>query len=768
MDSGLSRSVCAVFKRLYDEGLIYKDNYLVNWCPRCLTTLSDDEVEYSDRPGKLWHLRYPVEGEPGRFAVVATTRPETMLGDTAVAVNPSDERYKDWVGKHVILPLVNRRIPVIADDFVEKSFGTGMVKITPAHDPNDYQAGKRHGLPEINVLTPDAKINNAAPAYEGLDRYEARKRVLADLEAQQLIEKIEDHTQRAGECYRCHTVIEPYVSLQWFVKVAPLAEPARQAVHDGRVKFIPKARERDYYHWLDNLRDWCISRQLWWGHRVPAWTCEACGNVTVMDSEEPPSACQKCGGTKLAQDPDVLDTWFSSALWPFSTLGWPDDAADLRAYYPTSTLVTAKDIIFLWVARMVMMGLHFLKQVPFDYVYFNPIVGDEHGKKMSKSKGNAIDPLDLMEEYGTDALRFTLCDYATQDQHIAFSVKRCEGYRNFMNKLWNASRLIFANIDDLSAEAIAHSAPVAGPARDTRPLEDRWILSRYARTVRTVNSALEGFEFDTAVKAVYDFFWKDFCDYYLELVKPRLYAKSVDDDAPRTQAQAMLIVVLEGALRLLHPFCPFITEELWTAMRGKWQGGAQAGPGFLGSRTLEAFAAPSVMVAPWNSFAPDSLLDEAAEQNMDILQDVIYTIRNIRGEMKIPPGTPAAVTLICPNPEVKSVLEQHTGFFETLTNIRSLGIFADHEAPASAATGIVRGIVAHVELPEELRQQEIARLEKELARVTAEFERLGAKLADGKFAAKAPEAVVEKEREKQRRAGEDCDQFEAKLRKLRE
>lgn len=795
MDAGLSRAVCTVFKRLYDEGLIYKGNYLVNWCPRCLTTLSDDEVEYKDQAGKLWYLKYPLQEDDSKFAIVATTRPETMLGDTAVAVNPTDERYVDWIGKHAMLPLANRLIPIIADDFVEKSFGTGMVKITPAHDPNDYAAGKRHGLPEINILTPDAKINNAAPAYEGLDRYEARKRVVADLQAANLIEKIEDYPQRISLCYRCHTAIEPYVSLQWFVKVGPLAEPAREAVAQKRVHFIPETREKDYFHWLDNLRDWSISRQLWWGHRVPAWYC-SCGEIIVMDSEKAPTKCPKCGGTDLVQDPDVLDTWFSSALWPFSTLGWPDQTPELKTFYPTDTLVTAKDIIFLWVARMIMMGLHFMDDVPFHSVYFNPIVGDEHGKKMSKSKGNAIDPLELIDEYGTDALRFTMCDYATQEQFIAFSVKRCEGYRNFMNKLWNASRLVFANVDDLRVQDIARAVPVNGS--EEQALEDSWIVSRYADTVAIVNSALEGFQYDTAVKAIYDFFWKDFCDYYLEVVKSRLYenpknaSEKPEQIRSRTAAQATLVVVLEGALRLLHPFCPFITEELWTKMREKWgpapeqsapSARASAGiapqpvgsgvvnaesaeaTGTLGQRTLEAFESPSIMLAPWNELAPDALRIADIEQEMDVLQSLIYTIRNIRGEMKIPPSTAVRITFAAPENLVQP-LRQRADFFTSLTNVKSLEISSNPQPPAFASTGVASGVTVYIELPEEMREQEFKRLEKELARTAGERDRLSAKLSNESFTGKAPAAVVEKEREKLRLIEEEHEKLEAKLREL--
>jgi len=772
MDPGLSRAVRTVFKRLYDEGLIYRGNYLVNWCPRCSTTLSDDEVEYSEKPGKLWYLRYPLEGEPGKYAVVATTRPETMLGDVAVAVNPSDERYRDWIGKYVILPLVGRRIPIIADDFVEKEFGTGMVKITPAHDFNDYIAGKRHGLEEINVLTPDAKINDTVPAYAGFDRYEARKRIVADLEALGLVEKIEDYTQRAGECYRCHTVIEPYISLQWFVKMAPLAEPARKAVEEGRVRFIPKSRERDYFHWLDNLRDWCISRQLWWGHRIPAWTCQDCGEVVVTDTETLEQPCPKCGSHNLVQDPDVLDTWFSSALWPFSTLGWPDKTKELELFYPTDTLVTAKDIIFLWVARMIMMGLHFLDDVPFHDVYFNPIVGDEHGKKMSKSKGNAIDPLELMEQYGTDALRITLCDYAAQEQHIAFSVKRCEGYRNFMNKIWNAARLVLSNTADLPAEELAEAISLEPrEGAEQTALEDAWILQEYASTVKAVNEALEAYRFDDAVHAIYDFLWKNYCDYYLELIKARLYSNDVNSRSRRV-AQQTAVVVLEGLLRLLHPFCPFITEELWQAMRERWgKSDLAAEKNTLGARTIRALQRESIMVAPWNSLSSEELKkleNTEAKTIVELLQEIVYAVRNIRGEMKVPPATAADVSLVCGDAHTRALLERELEFIRRLVNVGKLEVVPELEPCAFTSTAIAGPVVVHVELPSEMREAEIARLEREVARVAQMIENQQRKLASEAFVSKAPANVVEKEKSKLAQLQSEYEQFVQKLKRLKE
>lgn len=793
MDEGLSRAVRHVFARLYNEGLIYRGNYLVNWCPRCQTTLADDEVDYADKVGKLWYVRYPIEGEKGRFAVVATTRPETMLGDTAVAVNPSDDRYRDLIGKHAILPLVIRRIPIIADDFVDREFGTGMVKITPAHDPNDYAAGKRHGLEEINIFTPDAHVNANGGKYEGLERYAARKRVLADLHEQGLIEREENHQQRIGTCYRCHTVIEPYISLQWFVKMAPLAAPARKAVEDGRTKFYPESRTADYYRWLDSLRDWAISRQLWWGHQIPAFY-KADGTVIVPQSEEEYQALRNEaaeGKTELRQDDDVLDTWFSSALWPFSTLGWPEQTKELKVFYPTSVLVTAKDIIFFWVARMIMMGLHFMDDVPFHDVYFNPIVGDEHGKKMSKSKGNVLDPLDLIEQFGTDSLRFTLTSYASREQHIAFSLKETEGYRNFMNKIWNASRLILANVSDLRrADLNSYSIDKSSA------LEDRWIVSRYAQTVRRVNEALPNFDFDIAAKAIYDFFWKDFCDYYLELVKPRLYQNPNDLSATpealrsRTAAQATLVIVLEGTLRLMHPICPFITEEIWNRIAALWReeivttapspsaSGSRVSPlgttdrgvtspsTSLGSLAIEAMESPSIMLARWNDHAPASLIDAQAEEQMRFLQEVVYAIRNIRGEMRIPPGVAVRVVLSTRDGAKRALLDAHWRFFTTLTNICALECTEEPQQIAFAASAVAEGVTVLVELPQELRERERERLEKEIARTRNERDKLEAKLSNDSFTAKAPAQVVQAEREKLDRLTDELEQMQAKAAEL--
>lgn len=803
MDEGLSRAVRTIFTRLYNEGLIYRGNYLVNWCPRCQTTLADDEVEHEDKNGKLWYIKYPIEGQQDRFVVVATTRPETMLGDMAIAVNPSDDRYKDLIGKNAILPLVNRPIPIIADDFVDKEFGTGMVKITPAHDPNDYQAGKRHNLEELNILTPDAHINENGGEYQGLDRYVARKRMVADLEAQGLIEKTEDHPQRVGTCYRCKTVIEPYLSLQWFVKMAPLAAPAREAVATDRIKFHPEARKNDYFRWIDNLRDWAISRQLWWGHQIPAFYTDS-GEVVVPQSDEEYDQlrARAAAGDGIRQDEDVLDTWFSSALWPFSTLGWPDKTPELAKYYPTSTLVTAKEIIFFWVARMIMMGSHVMDEVPFDDVYFHPIVGDEHGKKMSKSSGNALDPLDLIRDYGTDALRITLAAYAGREQHIAFNPKELEGYRNFMNKIWNASRLILSNLSDLKPQAIGAAGPLGAADRAELRLEDRWILSRFAETAAAYNQMLKDFDFDQAVKVFREFFWNEFCDYYLELVKPRLYQNPGDLSATpeaiqsRTQAQALLFTILESSMRLLHPICPFITEEIWQVLRGfqandlgynapgydKASNVAppdmSASPGAvakgaidpnagehntLGARSLAALEAPSIMVSQWIELDSTTLQDAAATQQVHVLQEVLYAIRNIRGEMRIPPSVGAKILLIASEKDKRDLLHNRADFFTTLTNVKSLAVKESAEPPTFAATAVAAGVTVFVELPKELRGQERDRLQKEVDRIGKETQRLETKLGNPNFTAKAPAEVILKEKEKLTGLKNEQEQLNAKL-----
>ncbi len=759
MDEGLARAVRTAFKRLYEEGLIYKGTYIINWCPRCGTALADDEVEHIEHQGHLWYIMYPLEAEgkapksESRYIVVATTRPETMLGDTAVAVNPKDPRYKHLIGKRCILPLLNRPLPIIADDYVQREFGTGALKITPAHDPNDYLIGKRHGLAEINIFTPDARINENGGPYKGLDRYECRKRVIADLMAQGLIEKIEDYQHSIGHCYRCDTEIEPYISLQWFVKMRPLAEPALQVVKEGKIIFIPSMWENTYFAWLENVRDWCISRQLWWGHRIPAWYCQACGNIEV-ESDFEPQSCSECGSRNLQQDEDVLDTWFSSALWPFSTLGWPEKTADLATFYPTNVLVTGHDIIFFWVARMIMMGLKFMQAVPFYEVYFNAIIYDEHGEKMSKSKGNAIDPTDVIREYGADSLRLTLCAYAAQGRNICLSAKRFEGYRNFLNKLWNASRFVLMNTADLDGAKL-----VAGPPTNALELADQWILSRFYNTCKEVNQALAEYKFNEVVNALYQFVWHQYCDWYVELVKPRLYSKekpnfTEDKRRSRESAQIVLLLVLEGLLRLLHPVIPFITEEIWQILRERYgsispetEQGKIVPSDFCGEM-LSALRSPSIMIAPWLEGDGSKFIQPELEKKMSLIQELIYTIRNLRGEMSIPPGEAVAVKITAPDSEQIETIKSYSEYFTTLINLSDLKItdVAEEKESGFYAVGVVGDITVAVKLPEEFRHQEIRRLEKELKKLEAEESMLLKKLSNEEFIQRAPTMIVERER----------------------
>ncbi len=747
LDEGLSRAVRTVFKRLYDEGLVYKGNYIINWCPRCLTALADDEVDHKERAGNLWHLKYPVEGQPGRFCIVATTRPETMLGDTAVAVNPADERYRDLVGKHCILPILNRAIPIIADDFVDREFGTGMVKVTPAHDPNDWAMGKRNELAEIVIMHPNGVMNENAGPYDGLTRFECRKKIVEDLQAGGFLEKTEDYKHNVGHCYRCHTAIEPYVSKQWFVKMKPLAEPAIAAVEDGRTRLIPETWNSTYFHWMNNVRDWCISRQLWWGHRIPAWSCDACGVIEVS-ADEAPERCSVCGSTALTQDPDVLDTWFSSALWPFSTLGWPENTRDLKVYYPTSVLVTAHEILFFWVARMIMMGLKFMGDVPFRDVYIHPMVFDEKTKKkMSKSLGNVIDPLKMIEKYGADALRMTLCAYAIKGRNLYLSEERFMGYRNFMNKLWNASRFILTNTEDLSPEELAQGLD-RGLLKRGGP--DRWILSAFARTVREAENALDSYSFDQVVNIVYHFVWHEFCDWYLEFSKPALYSRDREDVGPeseriRANAQKTLLLVLEGVLRLLHPIIPFITEELWQIVRERFVA-SDAPPTASApeaARFFESLGNPSIMIAPWQQAIGEEFICEKTETTFATVKDTIYTVRNIRGEMNIPPGADTDVFINGPENGALAVIRKHEALIESLLNTKKLCIGEAAPAGVFASTGVVGDMTVLVALPEEMRKAEAERLARELERLNRELAGMEAKMSNENFVSRAPAEVVE-------------------------
>lgn len=719
MDEGCSHAVREVFCRLYEDGHLYRGNFLVNWCPRCHTTLSDDEVEYVDKKGNFWHIHYKFEEGDGHVTI-ATTRPETMLGDTSIAVHPDDERYQHLIGKNVILPLLNRPIPVIADEYVDKEFGTGALKITPAHDINDFEVGKRHGLEEINILNDDATINENGGQYAGLDRYKARKQIVKDLEEQGLLDHIEEHEHRVGTCYRCNTVIEPYLSLQWFINMKPLMEEPIKAVREDRTKFIPKNWENTFFAWVENVRDWPISRQIWWGHRIPVWYCQDCGAENV--SREDPTKCAKCGSANLKQDEDVLDTWFSSALWPFSTMGWPQQTKELEAFYPTSTLVTGHDIIYFWVARMMMMGLYIMKDVPFSDVYITALVRDEQGRKMSKSLGNAIDPIDVIDKYGADSVRFTLAIMAAQGRNINLAEDRIEGYRNFTNKIWNASRLILATIDE--GETLSTELP------NDLAWSDRWILSRLQEAVAKSRKGMEEFKFNEASDAVYRFVWNEYCDWYLELIKPRLY--SDDGDVQRT-VKSVALQVLETALRLLHPFCPFITEELWQKLKE------------IGIATSEIESISSTSYPTVN----ENLVDAAIEKEVQQFQDVVYTIRNIRGELGVSPSLETTV-------EFKTQTDGHTTFLnEYYPHIRTLckineDLKAGHDLadhPASSI-GIADGMEIRVHWTDEVQKKEVVRLQKQIEQLNKVVAGREKKLSNDNFVARAPAEVVQQERDK--------------------
>src|SRR5712675_2272166 len=637
----LSRVVRMVFMQLYEQGLIYRAHYMTNWCPVCLTVLSDLEVLHEERAGHLWHIRYPVVGT-NEHIVVATTRPETMLGDTAVAVHPEDERYKHLVGKRVLLPLMEREIPIIADEMVDREFGTGAVKITPAHDPNDFELGRRHHLPEIDVMTDDGHMSAAAGAYAGLDRFEARKKIVEDLKARGLLEKITEHTHAVGICERSRTIVEPRASTQWFCKMKPLAEPAIAAVERGDIQIVPENRRQEYFNWMRNIRDWTLSRQLWWGHRIPAWYCEDCKQVNVAVDD--PAKCMKCGSPKLRQDPDVLDTWFSSGLWPFSTLGWPDDTPDYRRYYPTTLLITGYDILFFWVARMAMLGLHLLGEVPFRTVFLHAMVRDEKGEKMSKTRGIVIDPTDATEKYGADALRMTLASMAGQGRDIKLDEKRIEGYRAFANKIWNAARFVLRSADGYDPD---HPAPPAS-------VYDRWILSRFQRCADETRQALEEFRLNDAANGIYRFVWGELCDWAIELSKPALYGDRTP--AERAGAQSALLQSLEGALRLLHPFMPFVTEEVWQRLP-KRRGHA-----------------PSIMIERYP--APDSLIDPRAEAEMDTLVRAIDGARSLRGEVNLPPNQAVPLVLVPRDAPAQRLFETHRQAFSRLANATEVQVLA--------------------------------------------------------------------------------------------
>ncbi|MBE7031874.1 MAG: valine--tRNA ligase [Ruminococcaceae bacterium] len=708
MDEGCSKAVREVFVNLYNKGLIYRGNRIINWCPHCMTALSDAEVEYAEQAGNFWHIKYPVK-DSDQFVTIATTRPETLLGDTAVAVNPEDERYKDLVGKMLILPLVGREIPVIADEYVDKEFGTGCVKITPAHDPNDFEVGLRHNLEQIKVLNDDATINSYGGKYEGMDRYEARREMVKDLEELGLLVKVEEHSHNVGQCYRCGTTVEPLTSNQWFVKMEPLAKRAIEVVKDGDVSFIPDRFSKTYMNWMENVHDWCISRQLWWGHRIPAFYCSECGEMTVSKTDI--DTCPKCGG-KVKQEDDVLDTWFSSALWPFSTLGWPEKTDDLDYFYPTSVLVTGYDIIFFWVARMIFSGLEHMDKEPFKHVYIHGLVRDGQGRKMSKSLGNGIDPLEIVDKYGADALRFTLATGNSPGNDMRFYIERVEASRNFANKIWNASRFVMMNLSIDKLEL---------PAKDKLHIEDKWILHRYNELVKEVTENLEKYELGIAVQKLYDFIWDEFCDWYIEFVKPRFFVEGESN----ITAQQVLTYVLSNTLKLLHPFMPFITEEIWQALPHNGE---------------------SIMISQWPEYC-ECLADAKAEQEMVGIMDAIKGIRNVRNEMNVPPSKKVKLYVVT---KESALFDEAGVFFEKLAGASEIEIKADKTALPENTVSVVTAN-AEILLPmDELvdKEKEIERLTKEKTRLEGEIKRVEGKLSNKGFTDKAPAAVVEEERQK--------------------
>ena len=708
LDEGCNKAVKEVFVNLYEKGLIYRGERIINWCPHCKTSISDAEVEYEEQAGHFWHLRYPFADGSG-YLELATTRPETLLGDTAVAVNPNDERYKDLIGKELDLPIVHRKIPVVADEYVEMDFGTGVVKITPAHDPNDFEVGLRHNLPVICVMTDDAKIVDDYPKYAGMDRYEARKAIVADLEAEGALVKIEDYTHNVGTCYRCGTTVEPAVSKQWFVKMKPLATPAIDAVKNGETKFVPQRFEKVYFHWLENIRDWCISRQLWWGHRIPAWYCDDCGEITV--SREDAHKCAHCGSENIHQDPDTLDTWFSSALWPFSTLGWPDETSDLKHYYPTNTLVTGYDIIPFWVMRMMFSGIEHTGQVPFDTVLIHGLVRDSQGRKMSKSLGNGVDPLEVIDNYGADALRFSLATGNSPGNDMRYIPERVEASRNFANKIWNAARFIMMNLE--SDEVLPLDTTAFA-------LEDKWIISKYNTLVREVTENLDRFELGLAVQKLYDFIWDVFCDWYIEICKSRLNG---DDIAAKNTARSVLTYVFTNTLALLHPFMPFITEEIWQTM-----------PHGNGS---------ALMVTEWPVFRDElNFVNEEAEFEKIML--VIKAIRNRRSEMNVPPSKKAKV---CIQTAFADTFRTGTDYICRLASASEveIGDKFDTDGAVRVVTDTATVYMPMKELVD--IDSEIARLEKDLSKAVVDKEFFEKKLNNQGFIAKAPAAVVEQQRE---------------------
>ena len=733
MDEGLSNAVTEVFIDLYNKGLIYKGKKMINWCPYCNTSISDAEVEYEEEPTHLWHVKYPVKGEEGKFVIVATTRPETMLGDTGIAVHPDDERYKDLVGKTVILPIMNKEIPIIADDFVEKEFGTGAVKLTPAHDPNDYQAALKHNLEIIPVFDEEFKMNNLVPEYKGMDMYEAREKIVERLQKEGYLVKIEDYNHNVGKCYRCHHTIEPHISEQWFVKMEPLAKPAIEAVRTGKVEFVPERFDKIYYNWMENIQDWCISRQLWWGHRIPAYYCQECGEVIV--SKEEPHKCTKCGSTNLKQDEDTLDTWFSSALWPFSTLGWPEQTEDYKYFYPTSTLVTGYDIIFFWVARMIFSALEHTGQVPFDKVFIHGIVRDSLGRKMSKSLGNGIDPLEIIAKYGTDALRFSLVLGISPGNDIRYMPEKLESASNFANKLWNASKFVLSNMPENGSKLAEDKLPA------NLCYEDKWILSKLNKLVKEVTNNLENFELGIATQKVYDFIWNEFCDWYIEMVKSRLYDENC---TTKFAAQYTLNKVLKDSLKLLHPVMPFVTEKIYMQLYHNDE---------------------SIMISKWPEYT-ESLSFEKEEEQIEKLKTIIVGIRNLRTNLNVHPSKKSKLIFVTKT--ANDMLKESSAMIQKLGFANEIDIQENKEnIPQNAMSVLADGIEVYIPF------EELVDLEAEKQRLQGEREKLLSEVARGEkmlsnpgFVNKAPEAKINEEKAKLAKYKEMLEKVEERIKSI--
>ena len=737
MDEGCNKAVTEVFCKMHEKGWIYKGSRIINWCPVCNTSISDAEVEYEEQAGHFWHIKYPLIEEDGsvsttRFLEFATTRPETMLGDTAVAVNPEDERYQDIVGRKLLLPIVNRQIPIIADPYVDREFGTGVVKITPAHDPNDFEVGKRHNLPEINILNDDATINENGGKFKGMDRYEARAAIVKELDEMGLLVRIEDYSHNVGTHDRCKTTIEPMIKKQWFVKMDELIKPAAKAVRDGEIKLIPPRMEKTYFNWTDNIRDWCISRQLWWGHRIPAYYCDECGETVV--AKEMPAKCPKCGCTHFTQDPDTLDTWFSSALWPFSTLGWPEQTEDLKYFYPTDVLVTGYDIIFFWVIRMIFSGYEQMGEKPFKTVLFHGLVRDSQGRKMSKSLGNGIDPLEIIDQYGADALRLTLITGNAPGNDMRFYYEKVESSRNFANKIWNASRFIMMNMPE---EGLKVTDPALEPA-------DKWILSKLNKLIREVTDNMDSFELGIAVSKVYDFIWDEFCDWYIEMVKPRLY--NSDDQGSKDAALWTLQNVLINALKLLHPYMPFITEEIFCTLQS---------------------AEESIMISKWPEYTK-AWEFEKEEGEIEIIKEAVRGIRNVRSEMNVPPSRKAQVFVVSENENITNAFTEGKLFFEALAYASEVTIQKDKDGIAEDAVSVViPNATLYIPFAELVDiKQEIERLQKEEKRLLGELSRVNGMLGNERFISKAPQAKIDEEKEKLQKYTQMMEQVKNRLQQL--